>query len=226
MRTPHRLTDADLPARLTRLVLLTALTGLVLPATAGAITFGAGWTRSDVGLDAKGDGVYLAVGETLAWDNPIFDARIALEYVQKKGSQPTPFSDPVAGFVTEDAEVTLHVVEPAVFLGARLPGLPVVPRLYVGTSIGLKVKESWSDFPGVPDRAYGYKDTDFVAHLGLTVDVGPATVDVRWSRSLVGQLLFDNRDLPLAKADAPGDVRVPEEGFKTETLRVGVAVSF
>ena len=104
---------------------------------AEAVTVSAGWTRSDVGLHDKGDGMYLGVGNSLPLPNPIFDASYSLEYVQKKGSHPTSFADPVNGFTVEDAEVTLHVVQPSIFAGARIPNLPVVPRLYVGGSLGL-----------------------------------------------------------------------------------------
>jgi hypothetical protein len=160
----------------------------------------------------------------------IFDLSYALDYVQKKGSQPTPFSDPVAGFAVEDAEVTLHVLEPGVFVGASVPNLSFVPRVYVGGSIGLKVKESWSDFPGEPNQNYGYKETDVIVHVGASLAVGPVMLDVRWSKSAVGQLLRDDQNLPLwnaNKADDPlATIDAPEEGFKTEVLRVGVGYSF
>ncbi len=212
---------------------------MVLLATsvfAEAATVSAGWTRSDVGLHNKGNGMYLGVGTSLPLPNPIFDTSFSLEYVQKKGSHPTPFSDPIRGFTVEDAEVTLHVVQPSVFLGARIPDLPVVPRLYVGGSLGLKVKESWSDFPGVPDRAYGYKETDVIAHVGAAVGLGPVSVDMRWSRSLVGQLLYDPQEIPLQSASPPQNavkaedplagVLVPREGHKTSVLQIGVTFGF
>lgn len=207
-----------------------AVATLFLLPVAGADTIvGGGWTRSDVGLDAEGDGFYLAAGLPLAWDHPVFDAAVTAEYVQKKGSQPTAFSDPVGGFTDANAAVTLHVIETAIFLGARVADLPVVPRVYVGGAIALKIDESWSDFPGIPDQAYGYKDTDLIAHVGGTLTFGRLTLDVRYSKSLVGQLLLDNQPQPLlrsGKADTPDGVRVPEEGFRTETLRVGLMAAF
>ncbi len=215
---------------LRRVLSLFVLLLLLAPLAAAAQTASAGWTHSDVGLNDKGDGIYLGIANSVAWDNPVFDVVYGLEYVQKKGSQPTPFSDPVGGFTVTDAEVTLHVLEPAVFVGARVPGLSFVPRLYVGSSIGLKVKESWSDFPGVPDVRYGYKDTDFILHVGVSVGVGPFTVDARWSRSMVGQLLIDPNPVPLKSADKATEpmagVKVPEEGFDTEVVRLGLAYSF
>ncbi len=198
--------------------------------TAQAVTVGAGWTYSDVGLHDKGDGMYLGVGHSQPLPNPVFDLSYSLEYVQKKGSQPTLFSDPVGGFTVDDAEVTLHVVQPSVFFGARVPNLPVVPRLYVGGSLGLKVKESWAEFPGVPDQAYGYKETDAIAHVGAALGLGPVTVDVRWSKSLVGQLLEDPRETQLknaAKAEDPlPGVSVPEVGHKTSVMQVGLTFGF
>ena len=82
--------------RLDRVAGLFALATLVfvLPAIGEAVTVGAGMTRSDVGLHNKGDGFYLGVGNAIVWNSPIFDAGYSLEYVQKKGSQPTPFADP------------------------------------------------------------------------------------------------------------------------------------
>jgi len=212
------------------LVLTILALALMTPLTATALNLGAGWTHADVGLQNNGDGIYLSVGQNVPLHDSIFDFSYALDYVQKKGSQPTPFSDPVTGFAIEDAEVTLHVLEPGVFVGANVPNLPFIPRFYLGGSIGLKVKENWSDFPGEPNQNYGYKETDVIVHVGASLAVGPVLLDVRWSKSAVGQLLRDDQDLPLwnpNKADDPlADVRVPEEGFKTEVLRVGVGYSF
>lgn len=213
-----------------RPLILCALFSQMLPLAAAAVTVGAGHARSNVGLHNKLSGFYVGVGTEVTLPNPVFDVSYALEYVQKKGSQPTPFSDPISGFTTEDAEVTLHVLEPSVFVGAKIPNLPVVPRIYVGGSIGLKVKESWSEFPGVPDQAYGYKETDAIVHIGTSFGVGPARLDVRWSKSVVGQLLDDSQEIPLkdaAKAEDPlAGVTIPEIGFKTEVLRIGAVFSF
>ncbi|MCB1184041.1 hypothetical protein KDM41_11460 [bacterium] len=209
--------------------LVLALSAALRPTPAAAFLVGGGWTRADVGLDAEGDGVWLSAGSDLAWSHPFLFVRATVDYVQKKGSHPIAFSDPVDGFITEDASVTLHVVEPTLLFGARAAALPLQPGVYLGGSVGLKVKESWSEFPGIPSEEFGYKDTDLVFHLGAQFAAGPALIDVRWSRSLVGQLLFDNRDLPLyqpEKAADTGDVRQPEEGFDTEVVRVGVLLGF
>ena len=222
--TPH-LPSRHLPVIL---VLLAALAVVAVPAAAW--TVGAGWARSDVGLDADGDGFYAAVGRTQPLGGGVFDWSYSLEYVQKKGSQPTWFADPVGGIVYDDAAVTLHVVQPGVFIGAHVPDLPVVPRLYTGLSVSLKVKESWSDFPGRPSQAYGYKESDIVAHVGASVGLGPVTVDVRYSQGLVGQLLDDNQDLPVynpGKATDPlAGVQEAEIGAKIRTLQVGAAFAF
>ena len=210
---------------------LTALLCLALCAPgatdAAAWTAHGGWIRSDVGLDKEGEGVYLGLGGEIPWETPVLAASWVVEYAQKKGAQPTAFAGNEVGFIVEDADVTLHVVEPGVFLGARLAGLPVIPRLYTGTSIALKLKESWSDFPGVPDRRWAYKETDWIVHAGLAVDIGPAALDIRYSKSLVGQQLLGPQEIPLGKAEDPFEgVREPEEGFKTESWRVGVAFAF
>lgn len=112
--------------------------------SAGTAQVAAGWTHSYVGLENEGDGIYLGFSNAIRWDNDIFDASYEFAYVQKAGSQPTFFSDPVDGFTTEDAEVDLHYLQPGLILGARVPGLGYVPRVYTGFSIALKVSEDWS----------------------------------------------------------------------------------
>ena len=106
--------------------------GLLTPLSAAALNLGAGWTHADVGLQNDGDGIYLSVSDEMPLHSSIFDVTYALDYVQKKGSQLTPFADPVTGFAVEDAEVTLHVLEPGIFVGAHAPGLPILPRIYAG----------------------------------------------------------------------------------------------
>ncbi len=64
-----------------------ALVIFLVPLNVQALTATAGWTRADVGLHNKGDGIFLGVSQRIAWDNPVFDASYGLEYVQKKGSQ-------------------------------------------------------------------------------------------------------------------------------------------
>lgn len=203
---------------------------LVMSATpAAAVKISAGWTRADVGLQNKGDGLFVGVGNDIPMTSRFLDASYSLEYVQKVGSQPTFFTDPVTGFTTTDAEVTLHCVQPAMFLGARVPDLGFVPRIYVGGSVVLKVEESWSDFPGDPNREWGYKNTDIVGHVGVSLQVGPVTADFRYTQGFVGQLLRDNTELPLdgAKAEVgPEGAHDPEIGAKISLFQLGAGFSF
>lgn len=196
--------------------------------TVPAVQIYGGWTRSDVGLQNKGDGFFVGVGNEIPMASRVFDAAYALEYVQKVGSQPTFFSDPVDGiFPITDAEVTLHCVQPSLFLGARVPDLGFVPRIYVGTSIVLKVSEEWSDFPGQANIEWGYKNTDIVGHVGVSLGVGPVTVDFRYTQGFIGQLLHDNTQPLAAKAETPPEgTHVPEAGAKLTNIQLGAGFTF
>jgi len=225
----ERMTSAmtTIPIRLTTAGLLIVILALGA-STSFAVQITAGWTHADVGLQNQGDGVFLGVGNDIHMDSRIFDASYALEYVQKVGSMLTFFSDPQSGFTVADAEVTLHCVQTSLFLGARVPGLGFVPRVYVGSSFVLKVKESWSDFPGQPDVEYAYKNTDIVGHVGVSVGVGPVSVDFRYTQGFTGQLLIDNTPQPLtAKAEAgPEGTFVPETGAKLSHIQLGAGFTF
>jgi hypothetical protein len=199
-----------------------------LPGAAAAVEVYGGWTRSDVGLHAKGEGLYLGVGNAVPTKTPILDVMYSLEYVQKVGSQPTAFADIIGGpEIYEDAKVTLHYLQPSIFVGAKVPALPVIPRVFGGLSIGLKVKESWDEFPGITASEYGYKNTDIVGHLGFSLGLGPVAVQVRYSFGFTGQLLRDNRQPVGLKADDPlAGVKDPEVGAKISTLHLGAAFGF
>ena len=202
---------------------------MLVSTPAWAVTISVGWARSDVGLQNKGDGLFVGVGNDIPMDSRIFDAAYALEYVQKVGSQPTFFSDPVTGFTTTEAEVTLHCVQPSIFLGARVPDLGFVPRIYVGGSLVLKVKESWSEFPGRADTEYAYKNSDIVGHVGVSVGVGSVKVDFRYTQGFTGQLLHDTSEqvLNAAKAEVgPEGAHEPEIGAKISLVQLGVGFSF
>ena len=205
-----------------------AVVVLMGASTAPAVQIYGGWTRSDVGLQDKGDGFFVGVGNEIPLASRVFDASYALEYVQKVGSQPTFFSDPVDGiFPITDAKVTLHCVQPSLFLGARVPDLGFVPRIYVGTSIVLKVSEEWSDFPGQANIEWGYKNTDIVGHVGVSLGVGPVTVDFRYTQGFIGQLVLDNTQTLATKAETPPEgVHVPEEGAKLTTIQLGAGFTF
>ena len=197
-------------------------------APAWAVQVSAGWTHADVGLQNEGDGFFAGVSNDIPWASGVFDAAYALEYVQKAGSQPTFFSDPVSGFTVTDAEVTLHCIQPSILLGARIPDLGFVPRIYAGMSIVLKVAESWSDFPGQANLEWGYKNSDIVGHLGASLGVGPVTVDFRFTQGFTGQLLYDNTPQPLAaKAeDPPEGTFIPEIGAKISLYTLGAGFTF
>lgn len=216
-----------IPNRSTTALLLIVF--LVLGSSAAcAVQVSAGWTHSDVGLQNKGDGLFVGVGDGIPMVSRVFDARYALEYVQKVGSQPTFFSDPQSGFAVTDAKVTLHCLQPAIFMGARIPGLGFVPRIYAGLSVVLKVKESWSDFPGQADLEWGYKNTDITGCLGVSLGVGPVAVDLRFTQGFTGQLLHDNTPVPgAAKAEVgPEGTFVPETGSKISLFQLGAGFTF
>ncbi|MCK9995466.1 MAG: hypothetical protein KAH56_04195 [Candidatus Krumholzibacteria bacterium] len=192
-----------------------------------AVQIYGGWTRADVGLQNDGDGFFVGVGNEIPMAGSVFDASYALEYVQKVGSQPTFFSDPETGFAVTDAEVTLHCVQPSLFLGARVPDIGIVPRIYVGTSIVLKVSEEWSDFPGQAHIEWGYKNTDIVGHVGMSLGVGPVTVDFRYTQGFIGQLLHDNTLVNTAKAETPPEgTHTPEIGAKLTNIQIGAGFTF
>lgn len=217
-----RLLNRSLPV----LVLVAAL-ALSGP-SAEAVQITAGWTHADVGLQNEGDGFYAGVGNDISWSNKVFDAGYALDYVQKVGSQPTFFSDPVDGFTTEDAKVTLHYLQPSILMGARIPDLGFVPRLYAGMSFALKVEESWSDFPGQAHLEWGYKSSDFCGFLGLSLGVGPVSVDFRFTQGLTEQLLVDATSVAGSdKAEeGPEGSYIPEEGAKISHYQLGAGFSF
>jgi hypothetical protein len=191
-----------------------------------AVQIYGGWTRADVGLQNKGDGFFVGVGNEIPMSSGFLDASYALEYVQKVGSQPTFFSDPETGFTITDAEVTLHCVQPSIFLGARVPDIGIVPRVYVGTSFVLKVSEEWSEFPGQPHIEWGYKSTDIVGHIGVSLGMGPVTVDFRYTQGFLDQLLLDNTLVNAAKAEIPPEGTPPEIGAKLTNIQLGAGFTF
>jgi hypothetical protein len=112
-------------------------------------------------------------------------------------------------------------------LGARVPDLGFVPRIYVGGSVVLKVSESWSDFPGQAHLEWGYKNTDIVGHVGVSLGVGPVTVDFRFTQGFTSQLLHDNTLPVTAKAEVPPEgTHVPEIGAKLTNYQLGAGFTF
>ena len=206
------------------------LFGLVMmalvPASANAWNATAGWTRADVGLDKDGDGLWLGFGNRTNLTS-VLDLSWSVDYLQKKGSQPMTFSDPVSGFVTADAEVTTHWIQPSAYLGAGLRDMVLRPRIYLGFGFGLKWKEKWSDFPGEPSTELAYEDSDFVGSLGVTVGLGPLDLDVRYTQGFSKLLIEDETERGTTKAedDLPG-VTPPEIGAKISTFQLGLAYTF
>lgn len=223
MRRPG--SRASAPAAVALALLLAAAAG---PAPAPAWEASAGWALADVGLHDDRGGLVLGFGARTPVAAGVVDLVYALEYVQKRGAQPTWFADPVGGFRLEDAEVTLHVAQPVVML--ELAALPrILPRPRAGLSAGLKLSESWSSFPGAPSEAWGYKDLDFAAHVGLAWRTGPLGLEVRYCRGLTGQLVPDPTGATptAAKAEDPlPGVATPREGARVSHWQLAAAISF
>lgn len=224
MRRRHR----DPALRLPSLALL-ALLALAAwcPAPASAWEASAGWAVADVGLHDNRGGLVLGLGARLPLV-PSLDLVCAMEYVQKRGAQPTWFTDPVSGFVLDDAEVTLHVAQPVAML--ELATMPAgLPRPRAGFSVALKLAEEWSSFPGEPSEAWGYNDIDFAAHLGLAWRLGPLDLEVRHVRGLTDQLVLDPATPAVAAVKAedplPG-VAAPREGARLSHWQFAAGIAF
>ncbi|MBK8167039.1 MAG: hypothetical protein IPK64_13950 [bacterium] len=188
----------------------------------------AGWALTDVGLHEDRGGLVLGVGARTSLAPVGVDLVYALEYVQKRGAQPTWFSDPVTGFRLTDAEVTLHVAQPVVML--ELAAMPwFLPRPRAGLSAGLKLSEEWSSFPGVPSEAWGYRDLDFALHLGLSWRSGPFGLEARYCRGLSGQLVPDPTGTRPAAAkyeDPLPGVDEPRDGTRLTHWQFTAAIAF
>lgn len=203
-----------------------AVCGGAAAGAARAVEVSAGWAWTDVGLHDDRGGLVAGLGSRTVLAPAVVDLVYALEYVQKRGAQPTWFTDERAGFILADAEVTLHVLQPVVLLELSLIPLPL-PRPYAGLSIALKLNEQWSEFPGVPSSAWGYKDLDFAAHFGLTRCLGPVRLDLRYSRGLTGQLEVDARAARLLKAEDPlPGIAEPRAGARLSQWQVAAALAF
>jgi hypothetical protein len=202
------------------------MAGAMKAGDASAAGVSAGWAVTDVGLHEDGDGLVLGLGSRTTLKPATLDLVYALEYVQKRGAQPTWFADPVDFLVLADAEVTLHVLQPVALVELTSMSMPW-PRPYAGLSVALKVSEQWSDFPGEPSSEWGYKDLDFAAHLGLTREVGPVRLDVRYSQGLSEQLVADPTAGAPAKAEDPlPGVDEPSEGARLSHWQATAALKF
>ena len=210
-----------------RLALLPAVLFVMLAAAAAtAAEITAGWALTDVGLDQDRSGPVVGLGARTVLAPARVDLVCGLEYIQKRGAQPTWFSDPVDAFIRGDARVTLHVLQP-VALVELTAGPAALPRPYVGLSVALKVSERWAPFPGTPSSQWGYKDTDLVAHFGLTREAGPLRLDLRYSAGLTGQLIVDpEAGAPVKAQDPLPGVKSPEEGARLSQWQLTAGVAF
>lgn len=197
------------------------------PAAAWYVTAGAG--ESDVGLNDNGTGYTLGVGGSWPAQRGPWDVSAEVAYEQRAGSQPLYFSDPDRGVFLDEAAVTLHMLRPAFFGGVRLLQGPVVPRLYAGFSVLVKLGESWDKPAGETNRVYGYEDIDAELNLGLAVGVGRFFLDFRYNQGLLDQLVDLDADNagPWEKAeDDLEGVEVPEDGAKVTSWQLGLGLEF
>ncbi len=194
------------------------------PGNARALQVTAGYTRSDVGLHEDGDGFTLAVGGNVLRRTGPVDLTVAVEYVQRAGTQPRYFSHPVEGLVLGDAEVKLHYLQPAVFAGVTMPLGGLAPRFYGGFSLALKVGEDWTQPAGETNGDLGYEDTDFLGHVGLSLGVNRFCLDFRYSFGFNSQLIDGTH--PVAKAAGDDGVDDVEDGAKISGFQVGLGMGF
>jgi hypothetical protein len=207
-------------------VIAVVMAGVMMAGAVSAAEISAGWAVTDVGLHEDGGGLVLGLGSRTTLKPATLDLVYALEYVQKRGAQPTWFVDPVDFLVLADAEVTLHVLQPIALVELTSVSKPW-PRPYAGLSVALKLAEQWSDFPGEPSSEWGYEDLDFAAHLGLTGEVGPVRLDVRFSQGLTGQLVADpTAGAPVKAEDPLPDVDEPTEGARLSHWQATVVYVF
>ena len=202
---------------------------LLIPLSGAAQTFQveAGYTRSDVGLYNNGDGFMIGAGlNVLTSDGPV-DLTVTLEYVLRGGSQPRYFSDPDAGLVLGDAEVKLHYLQPAAFVGWTLSMGKVGIRPYAGFSLALKLSENWTQPTGETSGEYSYEDTDFLGHAGITVGLSPVFLDARFSFGFNGQLIDGTFPAGGKAAEDPAaGVGSAEDGAKISGFQAGLGVKF
>ncbi len=199
------------------------------PAAAESWWLQAGWTHSDVGLTSEDDGFLAGIQGLRSLGAGPLELGYSLSYVQEVGSQVMLFSDATEGNRLGRAEVTLHVLEPAVTLGLAATTGAVRIRLYGGGAVGLKLSEQWDQPAGAADREYSYENLDLAAVAGLDLRSGPWLVGVRYSAGLLDQLLVEGV-VPAAKsgqADDPLDgSSLPGPGQNISSWRLGVGYRF
>ncbi len=199
------------------LLMVWASSALALHVTAGGI-------ESDIGLEEKGHGFYVGAQDSWPLGEGLFDITLAGEYLQKSGSMHRYYSDPHTGLTFGEANVTLHCLQPAAFVGVGIPVANWKPRLYTGASVVLKLSDSWDEPEGSTDGDYSYENLDFQVHVGFSLEVSRFMLDARYSSGLMEQLI--DRTSQLAnpgKAEVP---ELPENGSKISSLQIGVGYSF
>ncbi len=199
----------------------------LLAGPASAIDVTASVTHSDVGLyDSRGGASLGVAQDVLASPGPV-DLRVGVEYVQRRGAQPRYFSSTQDGLILDNAEVTLHYLQTAAFVGAKFPMSGFIPRLYGGVSFALKVGETWDQPEGATNGEIGYEDTDVLAHLGLTVEFTRYFFDARYSLGLTRQVV-DNTDAAVNKMAEVQEEGLDgfEDGNKVSGFQVGLGMRF
>ena len=189
----------------------------------------AGWTHSDVGLADEGDGFWTGVEGRQVLGGNTLELAYSVAYVQKAGSQVMLFSDVNEGNRLGRAEVTLHVLEPMVTIGAVMDAGPFRIKLYGGGAVGLKLSEQWDQPPGAADRTYSYENLDLAGVTGLDLRRGAWLVTVLYSAGLLDQLLTEGV-APVSKSsqaeDPLGGSSLPVAGQNIACWRLGVGYRF
>lgn len=191
---------------------------------AQALTVTAGWTDSDIGIDERGNGFYAGMQESWSLGSGLFDFTAAGEYVQKVGSMNRFYSHPELGLFEDEAKVRLHCLQPAAFVGLRLPVSSLAPRIYTGVSVVLKLNESWDEPEGNTAGDYGYENMDFQIHVGVSMQVSRFVLDARYSQGMMGQVI-DRTDQHLYPTKAEV-IPTPENGAKIDSIQIGIGYTF
>lgn len=202
---------------------------LLWPGAAAAWLVEAGWSHADVGLDAAGDGLCLGAGQRLPLGEGPWSLDLLAEYVQKAGSQPRLFVDPLTDASLGDEEIRLHYLQPTVLIGRDLLRRPGGPRPYAGASLALKMGETWTRPVEDGQDPYAYEDIDVVAHLGVSAGVARAVLDFRYSWGLAGQLIVQptTGDTAAKAADyLPAGTLEPEDGARLSHFQLTATVAF